>query len=155
MADYFYIDGKKYYKKQERSHSYKPTNNCFIDTHTIAGFGENLTGNIPLTITILPGAAQTIFEDFTQNPNSTFLQLSVPEKELPMTVVIRLRNINLPITVVIPAGTTKFFQVENFESLTVSTISSQPGFFSLFIKKTYCICCDDQSNSCDKNYYDC
>lgn len=52
-----------------------------------------------------------------------------------MTVTIRLRNTNSPITVTIPTGTTRFFQVENFESLTVSTSSSQPGFFSLFIKK--------------------
>ncbi|HFK1683252.1 MULTISPECIES: exosporium protein D [Bacillus] len=155
MADYFYKDGKKYYKKQENFHSYHSTNNCFIDTHTIAGFGENLTGNIPLTITILPGAAQTIFEDFTENPNSTFLQLSVPQKELPMTVTIRSRNSNSPITVIIPTDTTRFFQVENFESLTVSTPSSQPGFFSLFIKKTFCICCNDQCNPYDKNYHDC
>ncbi|SCN38258.1 Uncharacterized protein BC88300_02594 [Bacillus cytotoxicus] len=150
MADYFYKDGKKYYKNQKISHSFQSTNNCFINTHTIAGFRENLTGNIPLTITILPGAAQTIFEDFSENPNSTFLQLLVPEKELPMTVTIRSRNTNSPITVTIPTGATRFFQVENFESLTVSTSSSQPGFLSLFIKKTFCICCNDQNNHCNE-----
>ncbi|PEM53562.1 exosporium protein D, partial [Bacillus wiedmannii] len=45
MANYFYKDGKKYYKNQ--SHSNDQKNNCFIETHTITGSAENANGNIP------------------------------------------------------------------------------------------------------------
>jgi hypothetical protein len=34
--------GKKYYKNQ--AHSDHQKNNCFVETHTIGGSGENLTG---------------------------------------------------------------------------------------------------------------
>ncbi|WIY63090.1 MULTISPECIES: hypothetical protein [Bacillus] len=154
MADSFYSHDKKYYKNQHHSYSNRKKSKCFVETHTIAGVGENLSGNIPLTITILPGAPQTIFEDFTDNHNKTLLQLTVPLKELPITVTIQSRRTNRPITATIPTGVTRIFQVEDFESLTASTASPNPGFFSVFIKKTFCICCNDRNDSCDEYYHE-
>lgn len=57
-------------------------------------------------------------------------------------------------------GGPRVFQVEDFESLTVSnTNPEQTGQLNVFIQKTFCICCNDRSDSCDEYYcehdYDC
>ena len=74
MADYFYKDGKKYYKTN-RIRTIK--NNCFTETHTIAGSAENANGNIPVSVFLETTAPQTVFEDFTNNHNKTLIQLFV------------------------------------------------------------------------------
>ncbi len=90
MADYFYKDGKKYYKNQ--SHSNDQKNNCFIETHTIAGSAENENGNIPVSVFLETTAPQTVFEDFTNNHNKTLIQLFVVGMSAPVQVTILTRN---------------------------------------------------------------
>ncbi|HFJ9496222.1 TPA: exosporium protein D, partial [Bacillus cereus] len=90
MADYFYKDGKKYYKNQ--AHSDHQKNNCFVETHTIGGSGVNLNGNIPISIDLLDTTPQTVFEDFTNNHNKTLIQLFVVGMSAPVQVTILTRR---------------------------------------------------------------
>ncbi|HDR6311627.1 TPA: exosporium protein D [Bacillus cereus] len=162
MANFFYKDGKKYYKKQSYSNHQKA--NCFIETHTISGSGANLTGNIPLNLLVPPNTSNLpVFEDFTNNHNKTLLQISSTPfsafPALPLTIIIRTRRSNNPIVATLTTdevgnlGGPRVFQVEDFESLSVSNTNQfQTGELNVFIQKTFCICCNDQSNSCDDYY---
>ncbi|PER99189.1 exosporium protein D [Bacillus cereus] len=165
MSNYFYKHGKKCYKNH--SHSLPQNNNCFVETHTIAGSGTNLTGNVPINIFLEDGAIQTVFEDFTNNHNKTLLQLSsIPTPATggtapaqPLEVTIRTKNSRTPIIARIPGspggttqGGTRIFQVENFESLTVSNLGTSFGTLSTFIQKTFCICCNASNVPCDEYY---
>ncbi|EEL50376.1 MULTISPECIES: hypothetical protein [Bacillus cereus group] len=150
MADYFYKDGKKYYKNQ--SHSNHQQNNCFVETHTIAGSGTNLTGNIPVTISLETTTPQTVFEDFTKNHNKTLIQLFVVGQSAPVEVTIRTRGSRTPIIATLQPVQTKIFQVEDFQSLTLTRQEGPFTLVTLFVQKTFCICCNNQDNSCDEYY---
>ncbi|MEQ3595223.1 exosporium protein D [Bacillus albus] len=144
MADYFYKSGKKYYKKQSYSHHQK--DNCFIKTHTITGSNTALNFNVPANTT------RTAFEDFTNNHNKTLLDLRIPGTSQPIEVTIRTRSFRLPITVTLVAGETKVFQVEDFHSLTLTNNTNINSNISIFIQKTFCICCNNQNDYCKKYY---
>ncbi|TKH53964.1 exosporium protein D, partial [Bacillus cereus] len=66
-------------------------NNCFIETHTIAGSAENANGNIPVSVFLETTAPQTVFEDFTNNHNKTLIQLFVVGMSAPVQVTILTR----------------------------------------------------------------
>lgn len=133
MADYFYKDGKKYYKNQ--SHSNNQKNNCFIETHTIAGSAENANGNIPVSVFLETTAPQTVFEDFTNNHNKTLIQLFVVGMSAPVQVTILTRRSNVPITTTLQPVQTKIFQVEDFQSLTLTKQEGSTSVVSLFVQK--------------------
>lgn len=153
MADYFYKNGKKCYKKHSKSN---PQNdNCSVKTHTIAGVGANLNGNIPLVIDLLNTTPQTVFEDFTNNHNKTLIQLFVVGMSAPVDVTIRTRGSNIPITTTLQPVQTKIFQVEDFQSLTLTKHEGSVSAVSLFVQKTFCICCNNQGDSCDGYYSEC
>jgi len=153
MADYFYKDGKKYYKNQ--SHSNNQKNNCFIETHTIAGSAENANGNIPVSVFLETTAPQTVFEDFTNNHNKTLIQLFVVGMSAPVQVTILTRRSSIPITTTLQPVQTKIFQVEDFQSLTLTKQEGPTSAVSLFVQKTFCICCNDNNDSCDECYHEC
>jgi len=138
MADYFYKDGKKYYKN--RSHSYHKKDNCLIETHTVAG------SNRPLDIIVPANTSRVVFEDSTNNHNKTLLQFHVPGTSAPIVVTIRTRNSRRPITATIATGETRILQVENFESLTVTNNTNTSSNIGIFIQKTFCICCNDHND---------
>jgi hypothetical protein len=121
----------------------RPLMNCFPETHTIAGSGVNLTGNVPLQI-FVPGNAtdMPIFTDFTTNHNKTLLQLSTIGSSVPLQISIFLRG-EPAIIDTIPAGATRIYQVEDFERLTVSGAGTLNGQLNVFIQKTFCICCGE------------
>lgn len=135
MANYFYKDGKKYYKKQ--SHSDDQKNNCFIETHTIAGSAENANGNIPVSVFLETTAPQTVFEDFTNNHNKTLIQLFVVGMSAPVQVTILTRKSSRPITTTLQPVQTKIFQVEDFQSLTLTKQEGSTSIVSLFVKKHF------------------
>lgn len=151
MADCFHNDGKKYGKNKYRSCSSRQKSTCFINTHTIAGSGTNLTGNIPLTIFVAPNTSRTIFEDFTKNHNKTLIQIAVAGNSLPVDVTIRTRGSRIPITARIRGEEAQIFQVEDFESLTFSNTGNDFSVADIFIQKTFCICCHEQNDSCDNH----
>ncbi|HDV8362701.1 TPA: exosporium protein D [Bacillus cereus] len=153
MADYFYKDGKKYYKNQ--AHSDHQKNNCFVETHIIGGSGVNLNGNIPISIDLLDTTPQTVFEDFTDNHNKTLIQLFVVGMSAPVQVTILTRRSSVPITTTLQPVQTKIFQVEDFQSLTFTKQEGPASVVSLFIQKTFCICCNDNNYSCNEYYHEC
>ncbi|KEK25713.1 exosporium protein D [Bacillus gaemokensis] len=163
MADYFYKDGKKIYKKRYQSHSHHQKDNCFVETHTIAGTGTNLTGNIPLNVFLPTNTSRTLFEDFTNNHNKTLLQFFVTGTSAPIGVTIQTRGSRLPITAILSPTETRIFQVEDFQSLILSNATTDDaGSLGVFIQKTFCICCNDRNHRndyCDEYYseydYDC
>ncbi|HHT7240281.1 MULTISPECIES: exosporium protein D [Bacillus] len=138
MADYFYKHGKKYYKNY--SHSRQQKENCFIETHTIAG------SNIPLDIIVPANTSRIVFEDSTNNHNKTLLQFHVSGTSAPIVVTIRIRNSHRPITATIATGETRILQVENFESLTLTNNTTTSSDIGIFIQKTFCICCSDRND---------
>ena len=147
----YYVDPSYPYRG---SYSKKNDNEkFFVENHTIEGSGTNLTGNIPLTIAVAANAIDlNVFEDFTKNHNKTLLQLSAVTTGL--TVSIFVRGSRMPITATIPAGSTRAFQVENFERLTVSNPSATTaGTLNVFIQKTFCIGCNNQNKKRNKNCY--
>ncbi|PFB71599.1 exosporium protein D [Bacillus anthracis] len=141
-------DHNDYYKEQSRSLNQK--GNCFIETHTIAASGTPSTGNIPLTIIVPPNTSRTVFEDFTSNHNKTLLQISVPNDSSSIEVTIRTRGSSRPISATIVPNEIRIFQVEDFQNLTLTNNSDILDFIDIFIQKTFCICCNDQSNPCDE-----
>jgi len=144
MADYFYKDGKKYYKKQSYSHHQK--DHCFIETHTLTG------SNTPLTFTVPANTSRTIFEDFTNNHNKTLLEFRNLSTSQPTEVTIRTRKSRIPITVTIVAGETRGLQIEDFQSLTLTNNTNINSSIGIFIQKTFCICCNNQNDSRNKYY---
>ena len=146
MADYFYNNDKKCYKKQ--SNSAQQNTSCSIATHTISGTGINLNGNILLDIFVPPNSTITAFEDFTNNHNKALLQFFVIGGLPPVTVTIVTRTSSRPITVTLEALDTRIFQVEDLKSLIFTNATNENGGVSIFVEKTFCICCNSESNSC-------
>ncbi|MGN4808840.1 exosporium protein D [Bacillus cereus group sp. MYBK108-2] len=142
----------KYYKEQSNSHYQK--NNCFIETHTVAGSETTPTENEPLTIIVPPDTSRRVFEDFTNNHNKTLLQISVPGDAFPIEVTIQTRKSSTPITATLATNETRVFQVEDFQSLTLTNNTEFINFIEVLIKKTFCICCNDRNDSCDEYYRD-
>ncbi|WP_459499186.1 exosporium protein D [Bacillus sp. C1] len=143
--------GNKKDRKNESLHDQK--NKCPVQNHAVT------TSNDPINILIFANIGpQTIFEDFTTNHNKTLLKLSsipTPAEGVilpaqPLDITIYTRNSNLPIIARIPGatdtntiqGSTRIFQVENFQSLTVST-PDIVGTLHACIEKTFCIYCQD------------
>ncbi|WP_046959523.1 hypothetical protein [Bacillus wiedmannii] len=147
MADYFYKGGKKYYKKQSYSHHQK--DNCFIKTHTITGSNTALNFNVPANTT------RTAFEDFTNNHNKTLIQISVASDVSSIEVTIRTRRSPTPIIATLVPDETRVFQVEDFQSLTLTNNTEILDFIDILIQKTFCICCNDKNDSYDEYYHEC
>ncbi|MFT4142533.1 MAG: exosporium protein D [Bacillus sp. (in: firmicutes)] len=150
MADYFYNHGKKCYK--EKSNSEQEKANCTIATHKISGTGVNLNGNILLDIFLPPNSTITAFEDFTNNHNKTLLQFFVIGGFPPVTVTIVTRKSSKPIIFTLEAPNTRIVQVEDFKSLSFTNSIDEAGEISIYVEKTFCICCNNQDNSCNKYY---
>lgn len=130
-------------------------NSCEVETHKVQGNGENLTGNIPINI-FVPAFREelVVFEDYTENHNKTFLQLTV--QTAPTNNSFRVLDVRIytmdsdkpidvrlttnpfgPVFTGIPRG----IQVENFVRLTVTNTLEIPGILQVYIEKTFCICC--------------
>ncbi|MGR2746406.1 hypothetical protein [Bacillus sp. N6] len=143
MADYFCKDGKKYYKKKEKSCNSSNSNNCFIETFTI--FGSETT---PTSLEIPPGSTITLFENFTNNHNKTLIRFSFsPVFAAFVTLTIRTFNSTTPQTITLTPGDRKTFLFEDVQSITFSNATTANAELSpLFIQQTICICCGE-SNS--------
>ncbi|MFK4011683.1 hypothetical protein [Bacillus cereus] len=143
MADYFCKDGKKYYKKKEKSCNSSNSNNCFIETFTI--FGSETT---PTSLEIPPGSTITLFENFTTNHNKTLIRFSFsPVFAAFVTLTIRTFNSTTPQTITLTPGDRKTFLFEDVQSITFSNATTANASLSpLFVQQTTCICCNE-SNS--------
>ncbi|TXR76958.1 exosporium protein D [Bacillus sp. AR8-1] len=139
----------KYGKKSKKQLHYPlHEKKCFIATHTISGSETNSNGNIPLNIFVPGNTSRVIFENFTNSHNKTLLQLHVPfpVDDRRIEVTIQTRNSHIPIITTLVPGETKVFQVENFQSLTFTNNNKKSSFITIFIKKTFCICCTNQND---------
>lgn len=130
-------------------------NSCAVETHKVRGNGENLTGNIPINI-LVPAFREEmiVFEDYTENHNKTFLQLSVepapPDNTFRvLDVRIYTRDSEEPIDIRITTnpfgpeftGIPRGIQVENFVRITVTNTLESPSVLQVYMEKTFCICC--------------
>lgn len=147
MADYFCKDGKKYYKKKDKSCNPSNSKNCFIETFTI--FGSETT---PTSLEILPGSTITLFENFTTNHNKTLIRFSFsPVFAAFVTLTIRTFNSTTPQTITLTPGDRKTFLFEDVQSITFSNATTANAELSpLFIQQTTCICCGNS----DSYYYE-
>lgn len=113
------------------------THNSFVENHTIG------STNSPVLV-LLPGGTnhQPVFQNFTNTPNKTLLQLTSAslkgEDPLPLAITIITQSPHNPITARITEST-RIFHVENFKSLSVSNLNSAQGGLNVFIQKTFCI----------------
>lgn len=147
MADYFCKDGKKYYKKKDKSCNPSNSKNCFIETFTI--FGSETT---PTSLEIPPGSTITLFENFTTNHNKTLIRFSFsPVFAAFVTLTIRTFNSTTPQTITLTPGDRKTFLFEDVQSITFSNATTAKAELSpLFIQQTTCICCGNS----DSYYYE-
>ncbi len=120
--------------KTNRIRTIKKTTS-FTETHTIAGSAENANGNIPVSVFLETTAPQTVFEDFTNNHNKTLIQLFVVGMSAPVQVTILTRRSSIPITTTLQPVQTKIFQVEDFQSLTLTKQEGPTSIVSLFVTK--------------------
>lgn len=129
---------------------------CFTETHTMAGFGVDQAGNVPILVSLRPNVTETIFEDFACNHNKTLIQLRSEPRgafpAFPLEVTIRTRGSRIPIVATIPGNQSmRAFQVEDFESLTVrfnDEVGQREAAVSVFIQKTFCVCCRSDNTRC-------
>jgi len=137
--------------RNERNHRKCPPKN-FVETHKFQGFGENETGNIPLDFIINGGTEIVLFEDFTENHNKTYFQISNLPLNDGMTIgfdiVVRttVDSSDEPKTVTIPFRGTRTFQYENVRRVTVElrdlpVLAQQRVRF--YLEKTFCISCSE------------
>ncbi|MFL1662126.1 hypothetical protein, partial [Bacillus cereus] len=133
MADYFCKDGKKYYKKKDKSCNSSNSNNCFIETFTI--FGSETT---PTSLEIPPGSTITLFENFTTNHNKTLIRFNFsPVFAAFVTLTIRTFNSTTPQTITLTPGDRKTFLFEDVQSITFSNATTANAELSpLFIQQT-------------------
>lgn len=130
-------------------------NSCEVETHKIQGNSEGLIGNIPINL-FVPAFREelVVFEDYTENHNKTFFQLSVqpapPENTFRvLDVRIYTRDFDEPIDISITTnpfgpeftGIPRGIQVENFVRLTVTNTLESPSILQVYMEKTFCICC--------------
>ncbi len=125
----------------------------FVETHKLQGVGENESGNIPLNFVIGAGVENVLFEDFTENHNKTYFQISnLPTTGEPVGFNMLLRvttddnDTENPQEIIIPYSQTRAFQVENLRRVTVQLLDL-PVFFqrrvSFYLEKTFCISCSE------------
>lgn len=175
MSNNFKVKSKKekalryYHFKSDQSpfhssnklHKFEGDHNheCFTETHTMAGFGVDQAGNIPILVSLRPNVTETIFEDFTCNHNKTLIQLRSEPRgafpAFPLEVTIRTRGSRIPIVATIPGSqnieSMRAFQVEDFESLSVrfnDEVGQREAAVSVFIQKTFCVCCKTNHTRC-------
>ncbi|MGD7052879.1 exosporium protein D [Sutcliffiella horikoshii] len=129
-------------------------NSCEVETHILQGNGESLRGNIPVEV-FVPAETEelVVFEDYTENINTTFLQVAVGSfNNIGGQLFVRIytRDAEEPIEVVIVTDLGREFtsiptgiQVENFVRLTVSNRIDFPVFLRVYAEKTFCICCNE------------
>ncbi|UAL47119.1 exosporium protein D [Sutcliffiella horikoshii] len=133
---------------------------CELETHKVRGNGESLTGNIPNSI-FVPAFREelVVFEDYTENHNKTFLQLSV--EPAPPNITFRVLDVRIytrdseePIDIRLTTnpfgpeftGIPRGIQVENFVRLTVTNTLESPSILQFYIEKTFCICCRESGD---------
>lgn len=73
----------------------------------------------------------------------------------PVQVTILTRISTSPINTILQPAQTKIFQVEDFQSLTLTKQEGPTSLVSLFVQKTFCICCNENNDSCDEYYKEC
>lgn len=126
----------------------------FVETHKFQGFGENETGNIPLTFIINAGDEYVLFEDFTDNHNKTYFQVGSPTLgpeflDNNMLVRVTTDSSETPFEYNVPLSQTRAFQVENVRRISVQ-LTNLPIFFqrqiSFYLEKTFCISCSEGGN---------
>ncbi|MGG2063558.1 hypothetical protein [Bacillus sp. S14(2024)] len=117
------------------------THNSFVVNHTIG------STNSPVLVPV-PGGTnhQPVFQNFTNTPNKTLLQLTSVslkgEDPLPLAVTIITKSPLNPITAIITEST-RIFHVDNFKSLNVSNLNPAQGGLNVFIQKTILFCCEE------------
>ncbi|MGD6778548.1 hypothetical protein ACQCT3_02195 [Sutcliffiella horikoshii] len=123
----------------------------FVETHKLQGFGENETGNIPLTFIINAGEEYVLFEDFTENHNKTYFQVGSPSLgpeflDNNLRVRVTTDSSETPFEYDIPLSQTRAFQLENARRISVQ-LTNLPIFFqreiSFYLEKTFCISCSE------------
>ncbi|MGA3599826.1 hypothetical protein [Lysinibacillus agricola] len=125
-------------------------NKCFVDTHEL--FDNHM---------LLDGAeTEVVFVDETCNHNKTLITVTSEQPSegtggaQPVQVTIQTKGCDRPLIAVITPSNTRAFQVENFESLTLTNLSSSFAQVEYSIQKTFCICCEDDDkrmfHSCDQ-----
>ncbi|WP_222928227.1 hypothetical protein [Sutcliffiella horikoshii] len=127
----------------------------FVETHKFQGFGENETGNIPLTFIINAGDEYVLFEDFTENHNKTYFQVGSPTlgpEFLDDNLLVRVTtdSSEIPLEYNVPLSQTRAFQLENVRGVSVQ-LNNLPIFFqrqiSFYLEKTFCISCSEGGTS--------
>lgn len=116
--------------------STKDDQNCQVGTHTIGGPETS----VDTSFAIFTGL-NTIFEDLTNNHNKTLINIQ-NNGGTPIVVTIRTRECGGPIVFTLNPSRRRVFQVEDFESLTVT--ATEGGSVSVFVQKTFCICCEEE-----------
>jgi len=123
----------------------------FVETHKFQGFGENETGNIPLSFIINAGDEYVLFEDFTENHNKTYFQVGSPTLgpeflDNNLRVRVTTDSSDTPFEYDIPLSQTRAFQLENVRRISVQ-LNNLPIFFqrriSFYLEKTFCISCSE------------
>ncbi|WP_404348038.1 hypothetical protein LG311_19440 [Sutcliffiella horikoshii] len=126
----------------------------FVETHKFQGFGENETGNIPLSFIINAGDEYVLFEDFTGNHNKTYFQVGSPTLgpeflENNLLVRVTTDSSETPFEYNVPLSQTRAFQLENVRRISVQ-LNNLPIFFqreiSFYLEKTFCISCSERGN---------
>lgn len=126
----------------------------FVETHKFQGFGENETGNIPLTFIINAGDEFVLFEDLTENHNKTYFQVGSPTlgpEFLDNNLLVRVTtdSSETPFEYNVPLSQTRAFQLENVRRISVQ-LTNLPIFFqreiSFYLEKTFCISCSEGGN---------
>ncbi|SDM83862.1 hypothetical protein SAMN04488137_2175 [Fictibacillus solisalsi] len=120
--------------------SSKDDRNCNVGTHIIGG-PETGAG----TIFPISTGLTTIFEDQTNNHNKTLINIQ-NDVGAPIVVNINTRECGGPIVFTLNPGQRRVFQVEDFESLTVTVTATASGIILLSVQKTFCICCEEEEN---------
>ncbi|MGG1575350.1 hypothetical protein [Fictibacillus sp. NRS-1165] len=116
--------------------SCKDDQNCHVETHTIGGPETS----VDTSFNIVTGL-NTIFEDLTNNHNKTLINIQ-NNGGSPIVVNINTRECKGPISFTLNSGRRRAFQVEDFDSLTINSVDG--GSVSLFVQKTFCICCEEE-----------
>jgi len=128
----------------------KMVTKCFVDTHEL--FDNHM---------FLDGLeTEVVFEDETCNHNKTLITVTsvtptdVQTDAQTVQVTIQTKGCDPPLIAVITPFNTRAFQIEDFESLTLTNLSTLPAEVEYSIQKTFCICCADDDkrmfHSCDQ-----
>ncbi|TYS67725.1 hypothetical protein FZC76_14260 [Sutcliffiella horikoshii] len=122
----------------------------FVETHTYQGFGENETGNIPITF-LVTSDESILFEDFTENHNKTFFQIRTfstgeIDGQVSLLVNVTTDDSEEPLEYTIPLSQARSFQFENVRRISVQLTTLPSSFqreISFYLQKTFCISCSE------------